>query len=52
MCGLPQVRFYAGGKVMWKINSEDVVAGAAAGLMIIVVMEMLCWAITGEYIGR
>lgn len=37
---------------MWKINAEDVVAGAVVGLIIIVVMEMLCWAITGAYIGR
>ena len=39
---------------MWKllIDSEDLVAGAAAGVMIVVAMEMLCWAITGEFIGR
>jgi hypothetical protein len=37
---------------MWKIDAEDVLAGGLAALIIIVAVEMLCWAITGEYIGR
>ena len=37
---------------MWKINAEDVLAGWLAALIIIVTMEMLCWAVTGSYIGR
>ena len=39
-------------KTMWKINAEDVLAGGLAALIIIVAMEMLCWAVTGSYIGR
>ncbi len=35
----------------WRVSKSDFMAMLLAGLMIVVAMEMLVWAITGGYIG-
>ena len=37
---------------MMRLTSEDVAAMIALGVMILITMELMCWAITGAYIGR
>ncbi len=35
---------------MKRLNRDDVLAALMASALIMVVMEMMCWAITGDYI--
>ena len=33
------------------LTKNDVLAMLGAGVMLVIAMEMMCWAITGSYIG-
>ena len=35
-----------------RLTCEEVAAMIALGVMILIAMELMCWAITGAYIGR
>jgi hypothetical protein len=35
---------------MKRLNRDDVLAALIVSTLIMVVMEMMCWAITGDYI--
>jgi len=37
---------------MWKIEPEEIVATAFLCALILVTMELFCFAITGAYIGK
>jgi len=37
--------------MMWKLSATDVAVMLATGVGILVVMEMMVWAITGGYVG-
>ena len=41
-----------GSVVMWKIEPEEIVAAAFLCALILVAMELFCFAITGTYIGQ
>lgn len=37
---------------MWKLDADDIAAMFAEGLLVVITVEMFCWAITGSYIGK
>ncbi len=37
---------------MMRIDPDDVIALVACGIMIVAVLNLFCFAITGAYIGR